>query len=130
MLTDEYGRFVKREPKRDPVFVELVHRLPCCALELPGHRCQGPLEAHHAGLRENGASEKADDDTCIPMCKISHAALHAAARMPDGVAFFKECGRDGLRAWEDRQIAATRPRVEQMRKHGITWPTSDAELPF
>jgi hypothetical protein len=127
---DEHGRFVKSEPKRDPVFVSLVHRLPCCALELPGHVCSGPLEAHHAGPRSNGASEKADDDTCIPMCKRSHTSLHAAARMPDGVAFFRTCGGPGLRAWEDRHIEATRVVVERMRAGQHVGPSSDAELPW
>lgn len=130
MKQNEHGMFVKSEPKRDPVFVDLVHRLPCCALELPGHRCEGPIEAHHAGTRENGASEKADDDTCIAMCKISHQALHAAARMPDGVRFFKECGRQGLRDWEDRHIAATRPKVESMRAGHVLGPNSEAECPW
>lgn len=127
MRTDEHGRFVKTEPKRDPEFVRLVHMLPCCARELPGHVCSGPLEAHHAGPRENGASEKADDDTSIPMCKLSHQALHGAARMGKCI-FFKTCGKDGLRAWEDRWIGITRKQVARLRSNPSSGPRSPAEV--
>ena len=35
-----------------------------------GHRCDGPIEADHAGARPAG--RKADDATCIPLCMLAH----------------------------------------------------------
>jgi hypothetical protein len=35
--------------------------------------CSGPVEAHHAGA--HGLGQKADDDSCIPLCVSHHRQL-------------------------------------------------------
>ena len=36
--------------------------------------CNGPIEADHAGRR--GLGQKADDDSCIPLCRQHHGDRH------------------------------------------------------
>ena len=57
---------------RDTAFLAWVHTQRCMAAELlgPGHVCEGPIEADHAGARPLG--RKADDATSIPLCLRAH----------------------------------------------------------
>lgn len=74
--------YARRE--RDTPRMRWVKTLACAVLEpsddLDGlwlgpaiDRCDGVIEAHHAGRR--GMSHKADDDTVIPLCKHHHDGL-------------------------------------------------------
>jgi hypothetical protein len=76
-----------------------VRTLPCAAVVFLGHACEGPIEADHAGRR--GKGQKADDTTCIPLCKLAHAQRHAAA------GEFRHLGYGYMRAWLDDRIAET-----------------------
>jgi hypothetical protein len=93
--------------KRDPEFLALVHRLPCCARLVAGHRCEGPIEADHAGERPLG--RKADDDTTIPLCMLGHR------ERTDFSGPFRSWDRAAMRAWLDASIEATRTSVALMR---------------
>lgn len=54
--------------------------------------CRGAVEAHHAG--ERGYSQKAPDDTCIPLCEGHHRAL------TDRAGIFAGWPRGAVKAWE------------------------------
>ncbi len=55
-----------------------VKKLPCCVRHAPHDLlsknlitpCSGRVEADHAG--RHGLGQKADDRTCIPMCRAHH----------------------------------------------------------
>lgn len=54
--------------------------------------CRGPIEAHHAGV--HGLSEKAPDDTVIPLCDHHHDSL------TDLRGVFSGWPRGAVKAWE------------------------------
>lgn len=58
----------KRERFLD--YMMAVKSLPCAAVIVPGHVCEGPIEADHAGPR--GIGQKAHDGTVIPLCRLAH----------------------------------------------------------
>ena len=60
----------RSERVRDLAYLAFVHTLPCVALNVPGHRCAGPIEADHMGPRPLG--RKADDRTAAPICQLGH----------------------------------------------------------
>lgn len=80
-----------------------VRGLACCARDLPGARCSGPIEADHAGLRPLG--RKADDDTCIPLDRQCHRDR------TDLTGPFRGWSRAQMRTWLDDQIANTRSAI-------------------
>jgi hypothetical protein len=93
----------KRKAGGDPAYLERVRRLTC----LVGpyiHRCDGPIEAHHAGARP-GVSLKAHDHTAVPLCKVAHTEWHAATGWAKGM------NREDRRAWADAAIARTQARL-------------------
>lgn len=108
---------------RDPVFLELVRRLACCAAHLdtrmdtrmgtcsPTYKT---IEAHHMGRR--GLGEKSHDHEAVPLCAAHHRDWHNCT----GV--FK--GRD--RAWRagfaEGVIAQTRDLVTRWRTNLKTEP--------
>ena len=57
-----------RQRQRERAYMLFVRHLPCAARELG--RCEGHVEADHAGRR--GVGQKAGDDTCIPLCAKHH----------------------------------------------------------
>jgi len=59
-----------RKRERFVPYMLAVKSLPCAALIVPGHVCEGPIEADHAGPR--GTGQKAHDGTCIPLCTRAH----------------------------------------------------------
>lgn len=89
----------------DPSYVAAIHRLPCCAT---GDH-DGPIEAHHAGRR--GMSQRAHDDTCVPLCRQHHRDYHAAAGP------FRRLNREERRAWAIARIDETRALVQ---RYGLT----------
>ena len=64
------GRSAYAQRERGTDYMLAVKRLPCSALLLPGHVCDGPIEADHAGPR--GIARKAHDSTVIALCKLAH----------------------------------------------------------
>jgi len=56
---------------RHTAYMLWVKRQPCLMRGVWG-RCEGRVEADHAGRR--GAGRKAHDSTCIPLCKLHHQA--------------------------------------------------------
>lgn len=89
----------RSERVEDSAYVASVHTLPCCARDLSP--CDGPIEADHAG-KKSGMGRKADDATCIPLCRDHHGQRHAF----NGP--FKSWTAPTLRRWLDGHIAATR----------------------
>lgn len=112
--------------KEDPEFVRLVHLLPCCARRIDGHRCSGPIQAHHAGSKhDHGAGALADDDTAIPLCEGAHRDLEDAVGSVSGRGTFAKWSGPQRMAWEQVQISETRPKVERLRK--VPGPRSEEE---
>lgn len=92
---------------RNRAYLELVHRLPCYALTtVPGHRCEGPIEADHAGRRPLG--RKADDDTCIPLCRLAHR------QRTDWSGPFRSWTKIQMREWLERAVFWTRKVVAKL----------------
>lgn len=98
---------------RDEAWLAEVRRLPCCG---PPHqppfgsisreewnRCEGPVEADHAGARPIG--RKASDDTAIPLCSRHHRMR------TDYSGCFAHFDATRMRAWCDERIAETRVTV-------------------
>lgn len=105
----------KRRP-RALAYMQWVKTLPCAALNLtpPNRhphqvRCEGPIEADHAGKR--GMGQKAPDYTCIPLCRKHHRDRTDV----DGLWCW--CPADKMREWCDEvikrtQLAATLAGIE------------------
>lgn len=87
---------------RDRSYLLAVKQLPCALWML---RCDGEVQAHHAGRR--GLGQKCSDYESIPLCRAHHRALHDGG-LPWGVT--------DARGWLDRVIAQTRARL------GLTAP--------
>lgn len=88
---------------RDPQYMTWVRGLGCL-FEATSYSCDGPIDAHHAGINK-GMGRKADDDTCIPLCRKHHQDLECLT----GVASFK-LGWDKAvrRAFHEQAIEAVR----------------------
>lgn len=86
---------------RDFEYMAAVRRLPCCAAFLSP--CSGPMEADHAVAR--GLSRKADDRTCIPLCRLHHR------QRTDFSGPFKEWDREAMREFLARAIEETQRAV-------------------
>lgn len=92
------------EPEKpDPVYLARVRTLPCLALTIFGHRCGGPVQAHHAG--EHAAGKKAPDSTAVPLCLGGHMELH------DFRGPFRDYTRTRIRNLENLWIELTRKRL-------------------
>ena len=92
-----------RRRERDLEFMTWVRRQPCIMRELPASDvltfCSGPVEADHMGAR--GLGQKADDGTCVPMCRGHHR------ERTDHAGTFRPLTRDELRAWRAVVIERT-----------------------
>lgn len=103
-----------RKRERDLEFMRWVKRQPCILRALPpflhmevaksvGFKamtpCAGPVEADHMG--ERGIGQKADDRTCVPMCRNHHR------ERTDHMRTFRPLTRDELRAWRTAAIEHT-----------------------
>lgn len=60
--------------------------------DVSGDRCEGTIEAHHAGIR--GVGQKALDDTVVPLCSHHHRDL------TDRRGLFADWPPGTLKAWE------------------------------
>lgn len=80
----------RRRP-RDRAYMAWIRRQPCCARETATTPCQGRVEADHAGRR--GIGQKADDRTCIPLCRNHHR------ERTDFSGTFRYHDHESMRAW-------------------------------
>lgn len=101
----------RSERERDLVHLDLVHRLPCYAAStIPGHVCEGGIEADHAGARPLG--RKAHDDTAIPLCSLAHR------QRTDFSGPFRSWTKDRMREWLARGIELAREGVAALKAAG------------
>lgn len=90
----------RRGPERDPGYVDWI-RSRACVLSI-GWECEGPIHAHHAGVR--GLGQKAVDSTCIPLCARHHLqGWHDGAVEP-----FRNWRPGQRRSWADFVISTLR----------------------
>lgn len=75
---------------------------------VPHGRCDGPVEAHHAGTR--GTGQKAPDDTCIPLCQHHHRCI------TDRAGPFADWPRGAVKAWELAMVEIYRLRYAEQRE--------------
>lgn len=87
---------------RDEVYLDWIHGEMCrvARQSCSSEECDGPIEADHAGRRPMG--RKADDSTCIPLCRKHHRERHAMSGY-----WFRDFDRDDMRRWLDDAIAET-----------------------
>ena len=97
----------RRRP-RDLEFMRWVRRQPCCARDFDPDRCNGRVEADHAGRR--GLGTKADDRSCIPLCQQHHQARGSFSGP------FWTWGQAQMRAWLVAMVAATQEAFEARPK--------------
>lgn len=95
---------------RDVEYMLLVKQLPCVFHASHPAACEGPVEADHAGRRPLG--RKANDDTCIPLCRSHHRDR------TDARNFFAGISAPLMRRWCDRMIAQTQDAVRLLRERG------------
>jgi hypothetical protein len=94
---------------RDFDYMGLVKQLPCLLEGVDGAGyCDGAVEADHAGL-DRGLSQKADDTTCIPLCRQHHRDR------TESTGLFAALTKDERRAWRRWAIGATTLRVAERR---------------
>lgn len=98
----------------DPGFVAWVRTRSCMLAPLG---CQGPVEAHHAGL-DRGLGQRAADATSIPLCRGHHRAWHDACPPFRGLTQLER------RAWATDMIA----RTQQARAAELG--RGESEIPF
>lgn len=96
---------------RDFEFMQWARRQPCIVRELAPSAfmqapdaaretpCSGRVEADHMG--ERGLSHKADDTTCVGICRQHHR------ERTDHAGTFRALTRDEARAWRAAAIAQT-----------------------
>lgn len=95
---------------RDPEHMRIVRKLPCAVrttLPTASTKCTGRVQADHAGQRPYG--RKADDATCIPLCRHHHG------ERTDFTGTFKGWTREQMRAWLDGTIVLTVHQVQRLR---------------
>jgi hypothetical protein len=98
-------------PRRSPRVVDIPRRAwirtqPCCSPAPPSYH-DGPIDPHHTGKRAMG--RKADDDTCVPLCRRCHDAWDE----PDfstSTGPFHGWTREQKREWAAEQVAIYRAK--------------------
>ena len=109
---------------RDPEYMAKVRALPCYVCAWPQ-----PVDADHQG--EHPYGRKADDDTCVPMCRSCHG-FRTDGKLPvvpfrflDGPGEWRNVGKAEMRQWCDEATAATRELVARLslsaRGAGVPW---------
>jgi hypothetical protein len=96
--------------------MERVRSLPCCAIGVDGHACDGPMEADHAGARPLG--RKASDTTCIPLCRLAHR------QRTDFSGPFRSWDKDRMRDWLATKIEETQRVLDRQPVDGfggVSW---------
>jgi hypothetical protein len=98
-----------------------VKQLPCAAMSVPGHACDGPIEADHAGPRSTG--RKAHDSTVIPLCRQGHR------ERTDFAGPFRSWNQATMRDWLLGRIPVTQRLMRERGfeiPEGATYRESDA----
>ena len=99
---------------RDPAYLAQVRTLPCWfGVTHDGHRCDGRMEADHAGYRGLGA--KSNDDEAIPLCLLHHR------QRTDFSGPFKGWDQGRMRGWLNDGITWTRGSLEMDRARADIW---------
>lgn len=89
----------------DPEYLAWVRKQPCKAREIPGHRCWGRLDPHHAGegvAHPDPEKRKTCDRTAIPICRGGHRDIETLSGM------FKDFDAESRRELCDRWIVECR----------------------
>ncbi len=81
----------RSERVRAPAYLAWIRTLTCAASHLPGHVCEGPIEADHVGARPLG--RKCDDRETIALCSLAHR------QRTDHCGPFRHFTRDDMRAF-------------------------------
>lgn len=105
--------------RRSPQVVDLAYRewlrrQPCCSPAAPDYH-SGPIDPHHTGPRPMG--RKANDDTCISLCRRCHDAWDA----PDfstSTGPFHGWTREQKRVWAAEQAEIHRARYLEQQQRG------------
>jgi hypothetical protein len=109
-----------RRRDRDWDFMAYVLWLPCELRNVLGAgRCQGRVQADHAGQRPFG--QKSQDDTCIPLCEKHHT------NRTDYRGYFKNWTGVQMREWNDRVIHVTQGRYHHLCELR-QWPWRTEEM--
>lgn len=87
------------------------HRSYGCWYGSDPDQCSGPIEAHHAGVR--GLSQKAPDDTCIPLCSHHHRCL------TDRSGCFAGWPRGNVKEWELAVVDHCQHRYELYKSRSV-----------
>lgn len=102
-----YAKSAYRLRERAFEYMAAVKRLRCWAARtVPGHHCQGPIEADHAGRRPVG--RKASDATVLPVCTLAHR------QRTDHSGPFRSWTRPEMRQWLDDGIADTQRTMKAL----------------
>lgn len=115
--------------ERDWDFIAWVKTQRCEARDREGHeRCEGGIEAHHAGGVDPepttpedigdrpGMSRKAHDRTCIPLCAKAHR------EWTDHRGWVKGWPKAKRRAWSVAAIARTQAAYNRRQRGAGTIP--------
>ncbi len=96
----------RRRP-RDLEYMRWIKHQPCCAAGMMSHKspCDGPVEADHAGRR--GMRQKADDRTCIPLCRKHHRERGSFS------GGFRDWDQNGMRLWLNAMVTRHQVRYEE-----------------
>lgn len=99
----------RRRP-RDGAYMGWVRWQSCCARVFAQTPCYGNVEADHAGRR--GIGQKADDRTCIPLCRNHHR------ERTDFSGAFKGWTQNGMRVWLNIMIEKHQTRYDEQVSSG------------
>lgn len=97
---------------RDEVYMAWVRRLPCAARAMSP--CLGRIDPDHAGRRPTG--RKADDRTCIPMCRRHHRQRDTF-KGP-----FRDWDKMRMRWWLAEQVRQHQRLFDHLPGELVTWP--------
>ncbi len=104
---------------RDVDYMRSVRGLPCMLSGVArAGVCNGDVEADHAGDR--GVGQKADDKTCIPMCRKHHRDR------TDGRGFFRGLELAEQRRWRRWAIGQTQLLIAEKRV-GVCRPKEEGD---
>ncbi len=86
---------LRREPLRDPEYLEWLRRLPCAVCGRRGvHAAHLRSGSRRYGKPESGIAKKPDDDWTTPLCADDHLNDDAAQHRGNELAFWERHGLD------------------------------------
>jgi hypothetical protein len=94
---------------RSPSYMQHIRGFVCAIFDKPGHECSGRMHAHHCREgADGGTGMKSGDNTCVPLCDLAHAEIHAK----------------GWRTFESKygiDLSALASKLWHASKHRIAW---------